>query len=875
MLQYILECIAFQLVFLIIYDLFLKRETFFQWNRVYLICTYIFSMILPWVKIEALKTEAPEVFQGYSEFLWNTNDAAIVVSNVEESSFNMPWEYVVLFSGMFLAASFLGYKLYQIYTLKQKGEVKYFKHFTRIVIANSSLAFSFFKSIFLGDKVLEKEHQNILEHELVHIREKHSYDLMFFELMRIVGWFNPLVYVYQNRVSELHEFIADATVAKTNKKEQYQFLLSQVFQTQNISFINQFFNSSLIKKRIVMLQKTRSKKIWQLKYLLLLPLIFGLLIYTSCEVSAKNLTDGILEVQSVSSMTLDEKKTVFKKVKELESTGKYWEFSVKDKNATIKYVYADNGSYIEFDGEDESVNGMLTVETNSLSERINDLREEIESKDSLTMHERGQLALMIYDIYPEGVEGISGEKGNLEFSQPFEERLNQSEKDFELAEYFEQISDSTDKGKTQGFIKNRLKKISNNTSIERYNQLVIERQRLLKSSNEKNPVIVNLDAQIAELKNSLPQEKEQIAFAKVDEVPVFPGCKNENDQRECFQKSMQRHISKNFRYPQEAQEKGIQGRVSIMFTVNIEGNVTNVRMRGPHKLLEGEAARIIAKLPKMLPGKHGGKVVGVSYSIPITFRLQQQPDEFQFINEEGEIFDDNQKSSVKMYNELIRERKRLLKSSNDANPVIVNLDEQLSGLRLAIYHDADKVTFGIIDEVPVFPGCEDEENRRACFNKMMQKHIGENFTYPKEAKDKGIEGRVNIMFTIGKNGVIKNLRMRGPDKLLEGEAKRIMMRLPDMKPGVHKGKKVDVPFSMPISFKLQDTEGAIEGMNLALGAIKPLIIIDGKESTKEVLDEMNPKNIATINVLKDESAIEKYGDKGNKGVVVIVTKKKD
>ena len=101
--------------------------------------------------------------------------------------------------------------------------------------------------------------------------------------MRIVCWFNPLVYVYQNRLAELHEFIADAHVAKDHKKEHYQLLLSQVFETQHISFINQFFKSSLIKKRIVMLQKKQSKKIWQLKYLLLVPIILGIMAYTSSE----------------------------------------------------------------------------------------------------------------------------------------------------------------------------------------------------------------------------------------------------------------------------------------------------------------------------------------------------------------------------------------------------------------------------------------------------------------------------------------------------------------------------------------------------------------------------------------------------------------
>lgn len=97
-------------------------------------------------------------------------------------------------------------------------------------------------------------------------------------------WFNPLVYMYQHRITVLQEYIADAkAVSETSKKEYYQNLLSQVFQTDNISFINTFFNHSLIKKRIVMLQKSKSKKIFQLKYLLLIPVVSVMLVYTSCS----------------------------------------------------------------------------------------------------------------------------------------------------------------------------------------------------------------------------------------------------------------------------------------------------------------------------------------------------------------------------------------------------------------------------------------------------------------------------------------------------------------------------------------------------------------------------------------------------------------
>ena len=117
-------------------------------------------------------------------------------------------------------------------------------------------------------------------------------------------------------------------------------------------------------------------------------------------------------------------------------------------------------------------------------------------------------------------------------------------------------------------------------------------------------------------------EDVDVPFAVIEDVPVFPGCENESDKRACFNKMMQKHISKNFRYPEIAQEMGVQGRVSVMFVIQKDGSIGNVRMRGPDKNLEKEAARIISKLPKMTPGKQRGRAVRVPFSIPITFKLQ-------------------------------------------------------------------------------------------------------------------------------------------------------------------------------------------------------------------------------------------------------------
>ena len=112
------------------------------------------------------------------------------------------------------------------------------------------------------------------------------------------------------------------------------------------------------------------------------------------------------------------------------------------------------------------------------------------------------------------------------------------------------------------------------------------------------------------------------------------------------------------------------------------------------------------------------------------------------------------------------------------------------------------VPFAIVEQVPVFPGCEEARNKRDCFSTSMQQHISQHFRYPKEAEEKGIQGMVSIMFTISRTGAIDSIKTRGSHQLLEDEARRIIMRLPLMKPAKHKGEPVNVPYMTPIRFDM-------------------------------------------------------------------------
>lgn len=122
------------------------------------------------------------------------------------------------------------------------------------------------------------------------------------------------------------------------------------------------------------------------------------------------------------------------------------------------------------------------------------------------------------------------------------------------------------------------------------------------------------------------EEDVEVPFAAIEDIPVFPGCEgmSKSKMKDCFQKKIQEHVKKNFSYPETALEMNIQGRVSVIFVIDSKGHTTKIRSRGPDRILEKEAERIIGLLPKMTPGKQRGKPVKVSYAVPIFFKLQNR-----------------------------------------------------------------------------------------------------------------------------------------------------------------------------------------------------------------------------------------------------------
>lgn len=118
--------------------------------------------------------------------------------------------------------------------------------------------------------------------------------------------------------------------------------------------------------------------------------------------------------------------------------------------------------------------------------------------------------------------------------------------------------------------------------------------------------------------------------------------------------------------------------------------------------------------------------------------------------------------------------------------------------------EIESVPFVLIEDVPIFPGCEkvSKDQRRQCFQDKLHAFIKKNLRYPEAAANRGIEGRVNVSFVIDQDGVVTVDGARGPDKALEAEAKRIIEKLPKMTPGKQRNKPVKMPMALPIVFKL-------------------------------------------------------------------------
>ncbi|WP_167343664.1 M56 family metallopeptidase [Pedobacter borealis] len=169
------------------------------------------------------------------------------------------------------------FNLSKIISMRKLPSVKLDNGVKLIDLKDSKIAFSFFNLLFLDPQLTEKN--TILKHELVHIKQKHSLDVLLFEIIQIINWFNPIVYLVKKDIKLIHEYLADEETTKCDVEKYHyaMFLIQNSTGIQNLTLTNQIFSSSILKKRINMLNQKKSAHWAKLKLLVVLPITAGIL----------------------------------------------------------------------------------------------------------------------------------------------------------------------------------------------------------------------------------------------------------------------------------------------------------------------------------------------------------------------------------------------------------------------------------------------------------------------------------------------------------------------------------------------------------------------------------------------------------------------
>jgi bla regulator protein BlaR1 len=284
-LVYAIKVALFWLGSYLVYRFFLEKETFLQWNRVYLLGTLMLGLILPLISIpQEPSTFMTDVLLPTVTIEWGTINQTVAAPKESFSWITlMNW---VFWAGVVIASARFAFGLFKIMQLRNRSEIIRKNEYDLVLTDMPHAPFSFFNWMFWSKsyEVGREEEKQIISHELAHIRQLHTLDNLFIEILSIAFWWNPVVYFYQKAIKDNHEFLADASVIRWNNKKQYGQLLirqSQVAPTfhkaaQPIAVANHFFNSKL-KKRITMITKNASGKWTRLKYLISAPLLAMLL----------------------------------------------------------------------------------------------------------------------------------------------------------------------------------------------------------------------------------------------------------------------------------------------------------------------------------------------------------------------------------------------------------------------------------------------------------------------------------------------------------------------------------------------------------------------------------------------------------------------
>jgi len=561
--HYLVEANLYMAAFYALYLIFLRGETHYQLNRAYLLGTNLLAFLIPFVQLGILKP-AVQISTQISVGSLSDYSAAIAPSGTAGVAATEPWamdDYILLIYGLVAIVLLISLciRVYLLMALLKKGSVTKSHDYNLIELHQGSVAFSFFNNLFIDDRLASS--QTILYHEQVHIRQKHSWDIIYLEIVKIINWFNPVVYLMIASMKEVHEFIADeATAGLENNNDSYtDFLISNAYGITQNSLTNSFFNKNLLKRRITMLYQKKSGDAAKLKYLLALPLICGLLCLSTLAFTTKTYAWVIAPHQ-------------------VDATSKATN-SIATKHKTNLQQHDENTQPVGLQG-----NVNYTIDPSRYNE--NELKEIRKN-----LHKQGYAM-----DFREENNVANGKLLTITLSTPPQSAWQRkAEATFRVADMKDlNIVVGADADNRQLFVHSAPKADTQSTD---------ETTKTIKTTGPA------LSPSISDDKVQADTEK---VFKAAQVVPQFPGGIP----------ALTKFVQTNVRYPKEDHDNKVQGRAYIQFVVEQDGSLDNFRIiRAPSEAMGKEAMRVMASSPKWAPGTQNGKPVRVEFTMPINFSL--------------------------------------------------------------------------------------------------------------------------------------------------------------------------------------------------------------------------------------------------------------
>jgi hypothetical protein len=336
-LQFLFESGLSLAIFYLIYWTFLKKETFFEFNRFFLILSIPMSFLIPLINITSPIWTRPIIEDSYvAGSTGGVQGSFLSISDIL-------WFTFLLGAGFFLCR--FVFRLVQLLFLIRKYGYHIYDGVKVVVTDKDTAPFSFFNFLFIGrSDITDHGFERIFTHELTHIKQYHSIDLLLTELLTIFQWFNPFVWPYKKSLKEIHEYLADhAVIAQGCSRAKYQLLIFEQHVGLNMFEFTNNFSQSLIKRRITMMAKIKSNGRAKLKILLIFPVI-ALLVLAFAEskpVPTQPLDKAVISQPDTHGQPQSQDQEAEDEAKKKEKEKQHKAQEILEKEAKLKAMYKE------------------------------------------------------------------------------------------------------------------------------------------------------------------------------------------------------------------------------------------------------------------------------------------------------------------------------------------------------------------------------------------------------------------------------------------------------------------------------------------------------------------------------------------------------